>query len=439
MKANRIQYFLGCLVGWLAFSPTAHAQVNKADELKISNLWLDECLDLTKNTPGFSAPVAARSITYFNICLYELSTDFYTENSSLSGKLHQYTRTVHTTTTEKYYLPEVINTGASYMLMQLYANMPPAFNTRIVKLRDSCSVRFKKFASAASLKNSKEYGKKLAAEIFEWSKLDGGDLGYLRNFPKTYQPPTTDSTWTITPPMFLSALQPYWGNNQTLCVLPDVFEPQLKPLLFSLDTHSIMYKNSMEINLQQQQNNNELEFIAEYWDDAPGYSGTPTGHLLSIAKQLARQCAFNYARTVQLYAITSIAINDAFICCWKWKYRFLTLRPITYIQRYINPHFNSTILTPPFPEFPSGHSMQSAAAGAVFTYFFPQQGSFVDSTHIHRTDIQGQPRTFGSIQQMVDEISISRMYGGIHFRYTLHESSLLGQKIGAQVVKNLLQ
>lgn len=439
MKVNRTQYFFGFMVGLLALASTAHAQVNKADELKISNLWLDQCLDLTKNTAGFSAPVAARSIAYFNICLYELGTDFYTENPSLSGRLQQYHRTVHISTNKKYYLPEVINTGASYLLMQLYANMPPAFNTRIIKIRDSCSVQFKKFSNASSLKNSKEYGKKLAAEIFEWSKLDGGDLGYLRNFPKTYQLQPTDSTWTITPPMFLSAQQPYWGNNQTLSVLPETFNPLLKPLLFSLDTHSTLYKNSMEINLQQQQNNNELELIAEYWDDAPGYSGTPTGHLLSIAKQLAHQHAFDYAHTLQLYAMVSIAINDAFICCWKWKYRFLTLRPITYIQRYINPHFNSTILTPPFPEFPSGHSMQSSAAGAVFTFFFPQQGNFVDSTHIHRTDINGRPRTYGSIQQMVDEISMSRMYGGIHYRYTLYESSLLGQKIGEQVIKNLLQ
>jgi hypothetical protein len=439
MKVNKMKYFFGLIVCGFTIYSSAYMQNNKSDELKITNMWLDECFDLTKNTAGFSAPVAARSMAYFNLCLYELSTDFYKENPSLSGKLHQYNRTVHVDASKKYYLPEVINAGASYLLMQLYANMPPAFHTRIEKMRDSCSIHFKKCTNTSALKNSKEFGKKLAAEIFEWSKLDGGDLGYLRNFPKTYQLVPTDSTWTLTPPMFLSAQQPYWGNNQTLVVLPETFNPILKPILFSLDTHSTMYKNNVDIHLQQQQNNPQFELIAEYWDDAPGYSGTPVGHLLSIAQQLARQNGLDYVRTVQLYAFTAIAVNDAVICCWKWKYRFLTLRPITYIQRYINPNFNSTILTPPFPEFPSGHSMQSSAAGAVFSYFFPQQGSFVDSTHVNRTDINGRPRTYNNLQQMVDEISISRMYGGIHYKYTLDESKLIGSQIGQEVIKNLVR
>jgi PAP2 superfamily len=438
MKANRIKYFFLVIGFTIVSGSPAYLQLSGDNELRISNMWLDQCFDLTKNTAGFSAPVAARSMAYFNICLYELGTDFYPENPSFSGKLRNYQRTVHISTTKKYYLPEVINAGASHLLMQLYANMPPALSTRLSKKRDSCSVTFKKFANTVTLKNSKEFGKKLASEIFEWSKLDGGDQGYLRNFPKTFQPVRTDSTWTITPPMFLSAQQPYWGNNQTLSVLPEMFSQDLKPLFFSLDTHSIMYKNSMEINLQQPASS-ELELIAEYWDDAPGYSGTPTGHVLSVTKQLARQKGLNYARTMEIYAFTSIAINDAFICCWKWKYQFLTLRPINYIQRYINPNFNSTILTPPFPEFPSGHSIQSSAAGAVLQYFFPQQGSFIDSTHYARTDIHGEPRTYNNLQEMIDEISISRMYGGIHYRYTLDESKIIGEKIGQQVIKNLYQ
>ena len=62
----------------------------------------------------------------------------------------------------------------------------------------------------------------------------------------------------------------------------------------------------------------------------------------------------------------------------KYKYNFI--RPITYIQRYIDPQFNSRIPSPPFPEFPSGHSFQSGAATTILSEFRKSGALIIDST-----------------------------------------------------------
>ena len=75
-------------------------------------------------------------------------------------------------------------------------------------------------------------------------------------------------------------------------------------------------------------------------------------------------------KAIQLYATLGIALNEALISCWKLKYTYNFLRPITFIQRHIEPHYNTLLDSPPFPEFPSGHSFQSGAGCEVLKAFF---------------------------------------------------------------------
>ena len=70
-------------------------------------------------------------------------------------------------------------------------------------------------------------------------------------------------------------------------------------------------------------------------------------------------------------------------------------------------------MTPPFPEYPSGHSVQSGAAFQVLTDLFGDGYAFVDRTH----EARGlHPRRFGSFLDAAEEAAISRLYGGIHYR-----------------------
>ena len=135
-----------------------------------------------------------------------------------------------------------------------------------------------------------------------------------------------------------------------------------------------------------------------------------------------------------MYVMLGIAINDAVIKTWELKYKYNLLRPVTYIENYISKGFTPILTTPPFPEFPSGHSVQSGAGTEVLKKFFGNDIVFKDSTHAKRTDIDGSPRSFTSLDQLSQEVSISRFYGGIHFQFTLDESLKYGKSIGKTIV-----
>ena len=132
-----------------------------------------------------------------------------------------------------------------------------------------------------------------------------------------------------------------------------------------------------------------------------------------------------------------ISLNDAVIETWKLKYQFNLIRPLTYIQKYISTKFTTTLITPPFPEFPSGHSFQAGTALEILKFSFSDSLSFVDSTNAKRTDINGKARAYHSFTEMAEEMSMSRYYGGIHFLKTLQISLKYGQKIGLNTINQI--
>jgi membrane-associated phospholipid phosphatase len=134
---------------------------------------------------------------------------------------------------------------------------------------------------------------------------------------------------------------------------------------------------------------------------------------------------------VDVLARLGIAVADAFIACWASKYDYDLLRPVTYIRRFIDPKFEPLLNTPPFPEYPSGHSTQSAAAAVVLTAIWGADYAFDDDTHAD----DGLPaRSFPSFQAAAAEAAISRLYGGIHFRAAIERGLEQGRCVGAFAV-----
>jgi hypothetical protein len=92
-----------------------------------------------------------------------------------------------------------------------------------------------------------------------------------------------------------------------------------------------------------------------------------------------------------------------------------------------DPDWLPLLVTPPFPEYPSGHSVQSGAAFEVLTDLFGRQYGFVDRTH---DELGFAPRRFHSFLEAADEAALSRLYGGIHFRAAIDNGLAQGRRIG---------
>jgi membrane-associated phospholipid phosphatase len=135
-----------------------------------------------------------------------------------------------------------------------------------------------------------------------------------------------------------------------------------------------------------------------------------------------------------IHTITALSLHDAFISCWDEKYRGNRIRPETVINRYIDEKWQPLIQTPPFPEYPSGHSVISSAAAVVLTHFFGDHFSFTDSTEKY---IGLDPRHFSSLNAAANEACISRLYGGIHFRDAIENGALQGKEIGNFIIGEL--
>ena len=117
------------------------------------------------------------------------------------------------------------------------------------------------------------------------------------------------------------------------------------------------------------------------------------------------------------YCKHGIAGNDAGISCVKTKFQYNVVRPITYIRTVLgHPNWNPVIFTPPFPEYTSAHAVISMSYASVLENTFGKI-SFTD----HSFDNTYGPRKFESFEAYAKEAALSRMYGGIHYRFGMEK------------------
>ncbi|HVQ61400.1 MAG TPA: vanadium-dependent haloperoxidase, partial [Burkholderiales bacterium] len=134
------------------------------------------------------------------------------------------------------------------------------------------------------------------------------------------------------------------------------------------------------------------------------------------AKRLALERKLDAAEAARMFSTANVAMLDAFIACWHVKFKWWTERPVTIIREK-DPAFLPHLLTPPFPSYVSGHSSVSGAAAAVLSAFFPQDAA--------------------DLGRMAQEASMSRLYGGIHFRSDNDEGLELGRQVAARALARL--
>lgn len=410
-------------------------QTAEQQPLTVATKWFEQFYALTKACPGFTPPVAARAFGYAGVALYESVVPGIPTHQSLGTKLNGLPKMPIPNLVQNYYWPACANAAMAHLARNLYANMPNDQLEGVNQLEKQMVETFSSFADLETLNRSKVFGQAVGEAIFAWSIGDGGHEGYNKNFPTNYTAPTGPGKWVPTAPSFQRALQPYWGFNREFVSGIINRSKTLAPLTYSTSPTSTFFSQALEVYTVTKTLNPEQEIIAHYWSDDPGIGGTPPGHSINIATQILTKENASLALAAETYCKVSIAIADAFISCWKSKYEFNLLRPITYIRDVIDPTWTPILTTPAFPEYSSGHSVQSSATAQVLSDLFGYRYSFIDRTHEMRNDINGTPRTFASFFDYAEEAAISRLYGGIHFRdgiyFGLKQGRIIGESVSA--------
>ena len=88
----------------------------------------------------------------------------------------------------------------------------------------------------------------------------------------------------------------------------------------------------------------------------------------------------------------------------------------------------------PFPEYLSGHSVASSAASIVLINIFADLLAFDDDVEVA---FELPVRSFSSFSEAAMEASMSRLYGGIHFRDAIEQGIWQGKQVGQFVTNRL--
>lgn len=294
------------------------------------------------------------------------------------------------------------------------------------------------------LQHTIAFSDSVVSTILKWSK--GDHYAQTRSAEK-YTVENKDGRWIPTPPMYASAVEPHWMEIRPLVLdSASQFMPVRPPVFDVTNKNSSYYKALLEVKNIGDSLTEEQRFIADFWDDNPfkmNVSGhamfaskkfSPAGHWMNIVGIAAQKSKADVGATIAAYTQTAIALFDAFISCWDEKYRSNFIRPETAIAQYINDAWRPYIQTPPFPSYTSGHATISAAAAEVMA------NCFGDTINISDTSLLAfgiKSRNIVTFRNAAKEAAMSRLYGGIHYRFDNEAGNQSGTKLGIYIVEKL--
>jgi hypothetical protein len=382
----------------------------------------------------FSPPVASRIYSYASIAGYEAIIKGNPAYRSFSGVLRD--------------LPPIPNPdqGLEYCYpvagMQAFLNVGKTLifsEEKIDSFHQEMMETYRQMGVPREVMNrSTAYGDTVAAHILRWAASD--NYSQTRSFPK-FSLSNSPAVWQPTPPAYMDGIEPHWGKIRPFLLDSAAQFAPPPPPAFDMSKGSEFHTQVMEAyQVMQDDPNREKEAIASFWDCNPYVSHqighvmfatkkiTPGGHWINIVAVAARKAGARLETSAQAYVFTSVTLMDGFISCWDEKYRSKLVRPETVINEYIDEDWLPTLQTPPFPEYTSGHSVISNASAYVLTQFFGDNFAFTDDTEVEF----GLPiRNFRSFNHAADEASLSRLYGGIHFRAAIENGVQQGLQVGA--------
>ncbi len=268
-----------------------------------------------------------------------------------------------------------------------------------------------------------------------WAARSGDGFDEFVEIPGSSVP----GKWRPTAPVYDVADNPQWATVQPFALnSPDEYRPDPPPALDTAayadavaEIRSLGAANSTTRTADQTQQ-------ALFWADGGG-SYTPPGHWNQIANEISLSQANSLSTNARLFAQLNVALADAAIACWDAKYEYRSWRPETAIQlagedgndaTVADPAWRPLLLTPPHPDYVSGHSAFSAAAATILEATFGNDTAFSTTS----ATLPNVTRSFTSFRQAAEEAGRSRIYAGIHFEFANAAAAQLGDQVGAAVL-----
>jgi hypothetical protein len=141
--------------------------------------------------------------------------------------------------------------------------------------------------------------------------------------------------------------------------------------------------------------------IAQLWNSSDPWARWNEEAAAALIRHHASE-----SEAARVLAVLNIAASDAIIACFDAKYHYWFIRP-SQADRTIA--LADSVDLPNFPSYPSGHACSAGAFEAVLAHYFPHERA-----------------RFNTI---AEEQAMSRLYGGIHYRFDDDEGLALGRTV----------
>lgn len=379
--------------------------------------WNQLALDAIKTT-ATSPPVASRGLAMLSLAEFE----------AVNGVTKQYASYYGLTAPKLTSADAAVAVASHMVLVKLFPTQKAIFDAELYsQLRTPMGGWSKALGMT--------YGGRIGLKILADRATDGST---------TVVPYTSSGQvgfWEPTPPGFVaSPLLPQWKNLRPFAMTSSgqylVTPP---PSLTSAEyTAALNEVKDLGSSTSAIRTADQTE-IARFWA-AGGGTVTPPGMWNEIAVAQIRANSLSATDAARVLAITNVALADAAIASWNAKYTYDFWRPVSAIRKADldnNPDttqdatWTSLIGTPPFSSYTSGHSTFSAAAAEVLSHFFGSNTGFSGTS-------QGTPgvtRSWTSFRAAAEEASLSRIYGGIHFRFDSEYGVVAGTSVGLKALQ----
>jgi hypothetical protein len=321
-----------------------------------------------------------------------------------------------------------------------YATLVKLFPSQTATLNAERDASLASIASDEAADNSEsiargiEWGQQVADDILLWRSTDG-----LTPAPPPFVGGMGVGQWRPTPPGFLPGAGPQFATMTTWALnSQSQFRPSGPPAVTS-HQYAADFNEVKEIgSINSSTRTADQTQIAVFWN------GNTPAYWNRIATAVADERHMTLSQNARLLALLNVSMADAVISCWEAKYTYVFWRPITAIRLAStdgNPAtaedaaWTPLLITPNFPEYPSGHATVSPAAAAVLGTYFGNDAEFTLTSET----LLGVVRSYHSFTQAADEAFDARIYGGIHFRSACRDGRALGIQVGSFVMANVAQ
>lgn len=378
-------------------------------------------------------PQASRVYAYGAVSLYQAVLPGMSDFQSLEGQIEGLSNLPVVSQPNKLDYTTAANEAMYQFAKKIFGTLKTDNIQLIEQLHQKYHSEAVSKIATDKLEYSEAYGNNVAMAVLNRADNDG--FAATRTMTYTVPLPSANpANWQPTGAV-TSPLEPYWGTLKCFAMANGGACTIKSAIPFSTDPNSQFYKQALEVATVGSNLSQEQKAIANWWADGSGATPTPPGHWVGIASGVIADRNMNLTTAAEVFATLNMAMADAFISCWDEKFKCNLLRPVTFIRQNIpgQSSWSPLLATPPFPEYPSGHSVSSGAAADILTKLLGNL-SFTDKANV---SLGLQPRSFNSFQDAAQEAAISRLYGGIHYREAIENGILQGKEVAKAVFSKL--